>query len=114
MSTQLLMIKDVYGNNSFGLPFSTQNYSTTLLANVAQALTVPAATGVTKYLAVFAFEPGAKVWVANNATAAKPGASFATSTSTLNPVARVVTVADVLNFITGDTSVEVGVSFYAI
>ena len=70
---------------------------------------------VNKFIAIFSYEPGASIWVSLNETAASPvGATFATVSSELNPAARVVNAADVLHFITTDTSAQVGVVFYGL
>jgi hypothetical protein len=111
--TILNLGKDVKGFNTFGLPFCEDKYSVTLPASSAISLTVPAASA--KYLAVFSYEAGSNVWVANNATAAVPaGATFAATTSERNPIAREVKGGDVLSVITSDTGVEMGVTFYAL
>ena len=112
MTTKFNMTRDINGYNGFGLQFSDTNFNTTLLAGVGQTLTIPSDNAY--YLAVFAFEPGSTVWVADNQTAAVPGGSFASTYSDLNPAARLVEAGDVLSFITADTSIVIGVSLYAI
>lgn len=112
MVTQLLMVRDQGGAITFGLPFSSQKYSTTLAANVEQTLAVPA--GASKYLAIFSFTVGTNVWVANNETATVAGASFAATDSEFGINARQVSYGDTLHFITIDSTSEVGVTFYAI
>ena len=69
-----------------------------------------------KYIAIFSYEPGSQVWVADNATAAIPvGASFASTTSELNPSARVVNAGDVVHFFTPDSGgANVSVILYAL
>lgn len=111
MATNFAMIKDCTAQTTHALPFSDDKYSAALATSTATALTVPIAHP--KYVAIFTYEAGATVWVANNATAAVPaGASFATTTSELNPVAREVKAGDVLSFTTSDASAVVGVTFY--
>jgi hypothetical protein len=109
--TKLVLTRDINGYNTFGLAFSSQKYDSTLAANVEQTLTAPT-PNVGGYLAVFSYEPGAKVWVALGATATVPGNAFAATDSELNPTARNVPAGGVLHFITNDTTAEVGVSFY--
>jgi hypothetical protein len=111
-----IMTRDINGYNGFGLPFSNVKRNTILSANVAQTLTVPVSADATysNVIAVFSFEPGASIWVANNETAAIPSGSFTTATSELNPAARAVKGGDVLSFITADTTSAIGVTFYAI
>jgi hypothetical protein len=112
MTTKFNMTRDINGYNGFGLAFSDTNYNTTLAAGVAQSLTIPSDSAY--YLVVFAFEPGATIWVADNQTAVVPGVSFAATFSDLNPAARLVKAGDVLSFITSDTTAVIGVSLYAV
>ncbi len=109
--TKLALTRDINGYNTFGLQFSSQKYDTTLATGAEQTLTAPT-SNAKGYLAVFAYEPGAKVWVALGATATVPGGAFASTDSELNPTAREVPASSVLHFITNDTSAEVGVTFY--
>lgn len=109
------MTRDINGYNGFGLPFSDTNYSATITTGTATSLTVPGNSVCTVFLAIFSFTPGGSVYVANNETAAIPaGGSFASTTSVLNPTARVCNAGDVLSFITADTSDDVQVSFYGL
>lgn len=110
MSTQLIMTIDVNGNNTFGLEFAEDNYAMLLDSGVAQTVTVP--DNFKNWLAVFSFESGANVWVANNATATYPTGAAGASSSQQNPSSRRVKAGDVLSFITSDTSAQVNVSFY--
>jgi len=115
MTTKFSMTRDINGYNGFGLEFSDTNYSATLTVGAAQSLVVPGISTTTTYLAVFSYEPGTSIWVANNDTAAVPvAASFGATTSELNPAARKVKFGDTLSFITNDTTAEVGVSFYGL
>lgn len=122
MSTPFVMTKDINGFNGFGLRFSDQKYDTTLAVGVEQTLAVPdLVTGSyprtytpARFFAVFSYEPGSSVWVANNATATVAGAGFATTDSELNPSAREVSIGDTLHFITADATAIIGVAFYAL
>lgn len=115
MTTKFNMTRDINGYNGFGLDFSDVNYSATITAGVARSLVVPGISTSTTYLAIFSFEPGSKVWVVNNSTAAVPaGATFASTDSVMNPTARKCKFGDTLSFVTDDASAEVGVSFYAL
>lgn len=109
--TKLLLTRDQAGYNTFGLPFSSQKFDTTLAIGVEQTLTAPT-NNVLGYLAIFSYEPGAKVWVALGATATVPGVAFGATDSELNPTAREVPVGSVLHFITNDATAEIGVAFY--
>jgi hypothetical protein len=112
---KFIMTRDINSYNGFGLPFSTDKWSTTLLDGVEQTVTVPKSpySDCPNVLAVFSFAPGSSIWVANNETATVPGGSFASTSSELNPAARSVKGGDVLHFITNDASDELGVIFYA-
>lgn len=121
--TPFSMTRDIAGYNGFGLAFSTSKFSatiaqttdTTLAVPTTSALGAPTASTSNKFIAIFSFEPGARVWVSNNATAAVPaGATFAAVSSELNPSARYVKSGDTLHFITPNTTADVGVTFYAL
>jgi len=110
--TQLSFGRDAQGYNAFAPEFAANNYSATLANGAEEKLTVPSNHAV--WVASFSYQPGADVWVARNATAAVPaGGTFASTTSTLNPGSRIVYAADVLHFITDDTTADVGVTLYA-
>lgn len=112
MTTIFNMTRDINGFNGFGLEFADDNQKTTLAVGVEQHFTV--SSNYSTWLAVFSFEPGSSVWVANNETAAVPSGSFSSTDSQLNPSARKVFGGDVLSFISNNTTAEIGVSLYAI
>lgn len=123
MTTPFSLVRDINGYNGFGLQFSTDKYSANLDQNTDTQIAVPKAgpmgscssTGTNKYLAIFEYQPGTSVFVANNEAAeVAAAASFALTTSELNPAARYVTAGDVLHFITPDTNAYVVVVFYAL
>lgn len=123
MTTKFNMSRDINGYNGFGLPLSDTNYSCTLTANSDTTLTVPNAIGlgnqgpstVAQSIAIINADPGTSVWVAVNGTASTPvGATFASTTSALNPGAIFVNGGDVLHFITSATGVNVSVRFYSL
>lgn len=123
VSTPFSMTRDINGSNGFGIQFAVDNYSATLSATTDTTLACPSTSSLggassqthNKFLAIFSYTPGASVWVANNATAAVPAeATFASTTSTLNPSARQVQAGDTLHFYTADTGASVGVTFYAL
>lgn len=111
-STLLNMTRDINGYNAFGLQFAKDSYQTTLSASAAQSLTVPSNFAV--WTAVFAYTPGAEVWVADNTTATLPSGSFSSTASQMNPTVRQVLAGDVLSFITSNATADVGVSLYAL
>lgn len=111
MSTQLNFGRDVQGFNAFAPEFGTNKWSATIVADADASITVPA--NYPNWIAVFSFQPGTNVWVANNTTATVPvGSTFDTTSSELNPSARWVHAGDVLSFITDNVSADVGVSLY--
>jgi hypothetical protein len=113
MSTQLNFARDNQGYNAFSPDFATDNFSATLTTGSEQTFTIPSNFPV--WIVSFSIEPGNNLWVARNQTAAIPvGATFASTTSTLNPGSRRVYAGDVIHCITDSTSVDVGVSLYAV
>lgn len=124
MTMPFAMSRDINGYNGFGLQFSDTKYSASIAQNTDTTLTIggsavmgaAAATTYNKYIAIFSYEAGAQVWVANNATAGVPGgATFASTSSELNPAAREVKAGDVLHFFTADASgATVSVVIYAL
>lgn len=113
MTTLFSLIRDINGYNGFGLMFADNKYSVTLAATTVATLTIPST--YQNWIAIFSFEPGTNIWVANNATAAIPaGNTIAASTSDLNPVGRFVQGADVLSLITASTTADVGILLYAL
>lgn len=123
MTTKFNMSRDINGFNGFGLTFTDTAYSATLATTTDTTLTVPSAISIgqqgyattAQTLAVFSYDPGTSVWVAANATASVPaGASFAATSSELNPAARLLTGGDILHFYTAGTGVNVSVTFYSV
>ncbi len=120
MTTQYNIPSVSRGMNGFALPFSDTVYSVTLSAATEATVTVPSngsmgSIGMDRFVAVFSYETNIGVWVALNATAAVPaGATFAASTSELNPSAKHVKAGDVIHMITATAATDVSVAFYAI
>ncbi len=123
MATRFNMTRDINGFNGFGLPFTDTAYSATLTTTTDTTLTVPSTVALgrqgpsqkAQWIAIFIFDPGTSVWVANNTTAGVPaGASFGATVSELNPAARFVNGGDVLHFYTSGTGVSVSVLFYSL
>lgn len=110
--TKLNFGRDVQGFNAYAPQFATNHFSASLLNGAEETFTVPEDTDV--WVVSFSYQPGTVNWVALNATAAVPaGATFASTTSELNPGARVVSGGDVIHVITASATSEVGVSLYA-
>lgn len=114
MSTLLDFGRDVQGYNAYAPTPSTNNYSATITNGTAESITVPANYKV--WIVSFSYQPGTNVWVDfTGATAIIPvGATFAKTTSTLNPGQRTVLSGQVISLITDDTSADVGIELYAI
>lgn len=122
MTTVYNVNKNFQGVNGYGTPFCDQTFTATIAAATATALPVPgtsamgmapATKSANTFLAVFTYAPSAKVWVANNHTAAIPaGAAFAASNSVLNPPAKIVKTGDILSFIC-TAGADVCVEFYS-
>jgi hypothetical protein len=106
------LTRDINGYNGFGLKFCEDNQSAILAANVEQHFTVPG--NYANWIAIFSYEPGASVWVADNFTAVVPSGSLAATFSELNPTAREVKAGDVISLITSDDNVQVGICLYAL
>jgi hypothetical protein len=122
MATNYNIDKTKNGVNGFGLPFCDTIYSATLTASTNTTIAVPltsatgapTATTYNKFMAVFSYSSGATVFVALNKTAAVPvGATFAATTSEINPTAKMVKSTDTINVISSGTP-SVTIAFYAI
>jgi len=120
MTKKLNFGRDFQGYNSFAPPPSTNMYSATLAAGGNATITLP--TNVAVWIVAFSYQPGSDIWVRYNGSASAPaGATFASTTSELNPGARVVpcfqadgktaTTINLLN--NGSSSADIWVGLYA-
>lgn len=123
MPTKFSMTRDINGYNGFGLKPSDTNVSVTLTASTDTTYTVPGSDALggcnyqTKslWLAIFSIDPGDSVWVAINATASVPaGATFAATSSFLNPAGIEVKEGDVIHCFTTQTGVDVSIRLYSL
>lgn len=114
MSTVLDFQNDVKGYNSFAPAFATDRYSATLASGGSSTITVP--SNFKHWVAAFSYQAGGDIWVSINGTAAGPaGATFATTTSQLQPGALSVNSTDVISIKNnGAGSSDIGVVLYAI
>jgi hypothetical protein len=114
MSTLLNFGRDVQGLNAYAPYTATDKYSATIVNGVATSIIVPSNHKI--WIAVFSVQTGGNLWVDfSGATAAIPvGGTLASTTSELNPGARMVNAATNISIITDDTSIDVGISLYAV
>lgn len=120
--TQLIITKDVNGVATYGIPFNGKDNNGTdtsfkmkLSANTPKNVVAPSINGE-PMLAIFSYEPGSKVWVAQNpeTSISPPSGDPEATPAQLNPPSRNVFMGDTLQFVTSDTSAEACVSFYTI
>src|SRR4051812_28162001 len=104
---KLLLGKDINGNVTYELPFTSSGVGVTLAANTAQNAIVPNNVNTV----FFSYSSGANVWVDPQNIAVIPGGSFTTTFADLNPVARSVIPGQTLSFIS-PTAAYVKVSYY--
>jgi len=125
MATLFKFLQDQGGNTGSFMPYTAQNYTATLAISTDTTLTIPgevvrSATGQKgDYAALITVSDAVDVWVALNVAAAVPaGASFAASASMLvnanNSRIFIVSVGDVLHFITATATKNVCVSLYTL
>ena len=112
MSTRFSLTRDINGYNGFGVVPPDDMYSGLLSTGAAQSVTVP--SNHARWMIIFAFEPGASVWVAVNSTAVVPAGAISASRSELNPVGRQLKAGDIISFITPNPTATLGVLMYAL
>jgi hypothetical protein len=109
--TMLNFGRDIQGFNAYAPVQSALKYSAELTSLNNDSITVPGTSQ--QWIAAFSYQPGTNVWVSVNDTAEVPaGATFAVTTSELNPAPRLVQAGDVIDFITDNATAEVGVMLY--
>lgn len=114
MPTKLGFGRDIQGFNTFARAPSSNKFSATLVAATHSTITVPSSAA--NWIAYFSYEtPTANIWVAVNGTAAVPAAgTFAATTSERNPQAYLLKAGDVIDLISADATVDVGVALYEV
>lgn len=115
MTVKLQFGVDSSGKSALS-PFPTDvAYSADLVNNTPATITVPASAK--EWTVAFSITPGTEVWVDfSGATAAAPaGATFAATTSVLNPKTRTISSSKVptISVLTTDASSSVSVEFFA-
>ena len=120
--TQLNFGRDIQGYNAYAPAPSSLMYSTTLASSGNATITLP--NTASYWIVAYSFQPGSDIWVAYNTSATAPaGSTFATTTSELNPGARLVpsiitmgstTTATTINLLNnGANSADIWVGLYA-
>lgn len=112
IKTKFFLTRDINGFNGFGLNPSNYIEEVQLLANAEQHFTVSSQNA--NWLAIFSYDPGMRIFVAYNNTAAVPTTTFAAGVSDLLPTALKVQGGSKLSFITPDTAAYTVVKFYAL
>lgn len=113
MTTQLGLNRDAQGIPIYGPEFATNHFSAALVNGAEETFTIPESS--LEWIISFSYQPGSTVWVSKNATATIPaGASFAATSSELNPGARRVAGGDVIHCITSNAVADVGISLYTL
>ena len=114
MSVVLNFGRDTQGMNAYA-PFTAgDKWSATITNGAETHITVP--SNHAKWIAVFSYQPGTNIWVdLTGASAIVPvGATLASTTSELNPAARLILAAGKISMITDNASADVGVALYAV
>ena len=111
--TQLNFGRDVQGFNAYAPVQADLLYSATLASGVNASVTIP--SSAPKWIIAVSYQPGTTVYMSVNGTAEEPaGGTFAITTSELNPSPRTVYAGDVVDFITPNTTADVGVALYVV
>lgn len=122
MTTKLNFGRDIQGFNTFAPPPSTDMFKVQLAASGNATVTLP--TNVAYWVVAYSFTPGSEIWVAYNTSAVAPSSgTFSSSTSEMNPGARVVpstvttstgTVATTINLLNnGLSTANLWIGLYA-
>ena len=112
MTTIFNMTRDINGYNGFGLIPADDIQDTTLLQNIAQTFTVP--SNFSKWIAIFAPQLGANIYVARNATATIPGDTVTSTKSEYLPEGWQLNAGDTISAITPDVSATLTIKYYAL
>lgn len=112
IKSKFMLTRDINGFNGFGLDPSNYIEEVQLLANAEQHFTVSSQNAY--WLAIFSYDPGLRIFVAYNNTAAVPTTTFASGVSDLNPTALRVKAGSKLSFITPDATAFTVVKFYGL
>jgi hypothetical protein len=115
MAREFIIIPDVHGFPTYGIPFpeDSKGYDFLIAAAVNTSFTIPAAVIDGGYnIVLFSFSGGTDVFVRIDAAAEVPTAAQVQRAQQMNPQMRALTLNETtLNFIS-DTSSYVQLSFY--
>lgn len=118
MTTQLAFARDYQGLNAYAPDFPTDIQTVTLAASTAKTITIPG--NYKNWVMIIRIEPAGWCWVSRTTTAAVPSGSgsFAASASEMIvgtiEYKRKVYAADVISFLTPNTTCDISVSLYGI
>lgn len=111
---KLNLLRDVQGYPATSLnlrPIAPTKASATLGASTEETFTVPST--FENWAVFISVKSGVNLWVAINATAAVPaGATFASTTSLLNPPGFILKAGDVIHAITATATTDVGLELF--
>lgn len=115
MTTELSFGRDAQGYNAYAPQFPTDIFTATLAAATAKSITIP--SNYPAWIMYVRIQPNGWCWVSRTTTAAVPaGSSFASASSELIAgtieYRRLVYAADVISFITANTTCDISVSLY--
>ncbi len=109
--TQLNFARDVQGFNTYAPKQPEIIFSATLANGDNESITVP--NTFENWILAVSYQPGTATYMSVNDTAAAPaGATFAATTSELNPPVRRVLAGDVVDFVTVSTTADLTVSLW--
>jgi hypothetical protein len=108
----LKFAKDAKGDITFAPLPTTTMYSAELTTGSPDSITL--ALLAEFYTVSFVYEPGTACWVdVTGVTAAVPaGATFATTTSRLNPASYLLPAGTVISMITGNATAQVSIAIW--
>lgn len=111
-TVKLNMFRDLTGFGAYTPPFAFDRFGVLLAASAEQHFTIP--SNFQNWTIFFAIDPGLRVFMSVNKTAAIFTGTIGSVTSELNPQGRYVNGGDIISLITPDTNAYVGIICYAL